>query len=58
MVKGNDDALRRVPSPMQAEALAATLHARGLRAGDVIAFQVPNWREAAVINLAAVIGRA
>ncbi|MFX8930154.1 AMP-binding protein, partial [Acinetobacter baumannii] len=24
--------------------------------GDVIAFQVPNWREAAVINLAAAIG--
>lgn len=39
----------------QAEALAAALQARGLRAGDVIAFQVPNWREAAVINLAAVI---
>lgn len=39
----------------QAEALAAALHARGLRAGDVIAFQVPNWREAAAINLAAVI---
>jgi acyl-CoA synthetase (AMP-forming)/AMP-acid ligase II len=40
----------------QAQALAAALHARGLGAGDVIAFQVPNWREAAVINLAAVIG--
>ncbi|WP_298285367.1 AMP-binding protein [Novosphingobium sp.] len=39
----------------QAEALAAALQARGLQAGDVIAFQVPNWREAAVINLAAVI---
>jgi acyl-CoA synthetase (AMP-forming)/AMP-acid ligase II len=40
----------------EAEALAAALQARGLVAGDVIAFQVPNWREAAVINLAAVIG--
>ncbi|MBA4355236.1 MAG: cyclohexanecarboxylate-CoA ligase, partial [Novosphingobium sp.] len=40
----------------QAQALAAALQARGLVAGDVIAFQVPNWREAAVINLAAVIG--
>jgi acyl-CoA synthetase (AMP-forming)/AMP-acid ligase II len=38
------------------QALAATLHARGLRPGDVIAFQVPNWREAAVINLAAAMG--
>lgn len=39
----------------EAEALAAELHARGLRPGDVIAFQVPNWREAAVINLAAAL---
>lgn len=38
-----------------AEALSATLHARGLRPGDVIAFQVPNWREAMVINLAAAL---
>ena len=36
-----------------ARGLAAALHARGLRPGDVVAFQVPNWREAAVINLAA-----
>lgn len=36
-----------------AEALAAAMHARGLRPGDVIAFQVPNWRETMVINLAA-----
>ncbi|WP_068071655.1 AMP-binding protein [Novosphingobium lentum] len=38
-----------------AQALAASLHRRGLRAGDVIAFQMPNWREAAVINLAAAL---
>lgn len=38
-----------------AEALSATLYARGLRPGDVVAFQVPNWREAAVINLAAAL---
>ena len=37
----------------EAEALSAALHGRGLRQGDVIAFQVPNWREAAVINLSA-----
>lgn len=36
-----------------AEALSAAMHRRGLRPGDVIAFQVPNWREAMVINLAA-----
>ena len=40
----------------EATALAAALAARGLRAGDVIAFQVPNWREAAAINLAAAQG--
>ncbi|MFA7585226.1 MAG: AMP-binding protein, partial [Novosphingobium sp.] len=34
-----------------AQALSAALHARGLKPGDVVAFQVPNWREAAVINL-------
>ncbi|MDE2596960.1 MAG: AMP-binding protein [Sphingomonadales bacterium] len=39
----------------EATALAAALHARGLRPGDVVAFQVPNWREAAAINLAAVM---
>ncbi|KRB85253.1 AMP-dependent synthetase [Sphingomonas sp. Root710] len=38
-----------------AEALSVALCARGLRPGDVIAFQVPNWREAAVINLAAAL---
>lgn len=38
-----------------ATALSAALHARGLRMGDVIAFQVPNWREAAVINLSAAL---
>jgi non-ribosomal peptide synthetase component E (peptide arylation enzyme) len=40
----------------EAEALAVALHARGLRPGEVIAFQVPNWREAAAINLAAAMG--
>ena len=38
-----------------AQKLAAALYGRGLRAGDVIAFQLPNWREAAVINLAAAL---
>lgn len=36
----------------QAESLAASLHERGLRPGDVAAFQLPNWAEAAVIDLA------
>ena len=46
--------LTRAELVADAQALAAALHARGLRPGDVLAFQVPNWREAAVINLAAV----
>jgi acyl-CoA synthetase (AMP-forming)/AMP-acid ligase II len=36
-----------------AEALAASLQQLGLRAGDVLSFQLPNWVEASVINLAA-----
>lgn len=39
-----------------AEALARSLIALGLQPGDVIAFQTPNWVEAAVINLAATLG--
>ena len=41
--------------PLLADArlLAGALQRRGLTAGDVISFQLPNWREAAVIDLAA-----
>lgn len=39
-----------------AEALAAALAGLGIRPGEVIAFQLPNWVEAAVINLAAALG--
>ena len=48
-----DTRMTRADLLADAEALAAAMHARGLRPGEVIAFQVPNWREAAVINLAA-----
>ena len=37
----------------EAQALAAGLQSRGLVRGDVVAFQLPNWREALVIDLAA-----
>ncbi len=47
--------LTRAELIADAEALAAGLHRRGLRSGDVVAFQIPNWREAAVINLAAAL---
>lgn len=36
----------------EAEALSVAMQDRGLRPGDVVAFQVPNWYEAMVINLA------
>lgn len=48
-----DSAMTREQLLAEAESLSAGLHARGLRPGDVVAFQVPNWSEAAVINLAA-----
>lgn len=48
-----DRAITRAELLADAAALSAALHARGLRPGDVVAFQVPNWAEAAVINLAA-----
>ena len=37
----------------EARLLAGALQRRGLVAGDAISFQLPNWREAAVIDLAA-----
>src|SRR4051812_18161020 len=36
-----------------ARSLAAALHARGVRAGDVVAFQLPNWVEAGITFWAA-----
>jgi len=39
----------------QANQLAAAFRAMGLQRGDVISFQLPNWIEAMVINLAACI---
>jgi acyl-CoA synthetase (AMP-forming)/AMP-acid ligase II len=39
-----------------AQALAASLRAMGIEPGEVVAFQTPNWAEAAVINLACALG--
>lgn len=39
-----------------AQRLAVALHRLGMRPGDVLSFQLPNWTEAAIINLAASIG--
>lgn len=51
----NDIAVTRAQAVEDARALAAALYARGLRPGDVVAFQVPNWREAMIVNLAAAL---
>src|SRR5690606_12674547 len=40
----------------QAHALAATLRQRGFKAGDVLSFQLPNWYETAILNVAASLG--
>lgn len=49
-----DDAGRHTYADLDAAArgLAGWLLARGLRPGDVVAFQLPNWHEAAAITLA------
>lgn len=39
-----------------AQLLATGLHELGLLPGDVVSFQLPNWTEAAVVNVAASIG--
>ncbi len=53
MFLGTDTVVSYSSILSDAEALAAALWDRGLRPGDSIAFQLPNWEEAAVINLAA-----
>lgn len=40
----------------EAEALVASLNRLGLRPGDVFSFMLPNWPEAAAINLAGAMG--
>ncbi|MDT0575984.1 AMP-binding protein [Croceicoccus sp. F390] len=40
----------------EAQALAAAMADTGLQPGDVVAFQLPNWHEAGVLNLACAIG--
>jgi non-ribosomal peptide synthetase component E (peptide arylation enzyme) len=50
-----DTCVTRAAVLADAEALSAALYERGLRQGEVVAFQLPNWREAAVLNLAAAL---
>lgn len=39
----------------QAEALASNLYAMGLREGDVVSFQLPNWTETVILDIACVL---
>jgi acyl-CoA synthetase (AMP-forming)/AMP-acid ligase II len=59
---GDDPVFLGEPEPItvssllaDATALAASLHRLGIRPGEAISFMIPNWPEAAVINLAAAL---
>jgi acyl-CoA synthetase (AMP-forming)/AMP-acid ligase II len=54
LIDGNRD-YRRGETLEQARRFGAALRRRGMRPGDVLAFQLPNWHEAIVIHLAAAI---
>ncbi|MGB0571867.1 MAG: AMP-binding protein [Alphaproteobacteria bacterium] len=47
-----DDAHTAADLDRQARALASALQRRGLSAGDVVSFELPNWPETVVIDLA------
>jgi acyl-CoA synthetase (AMP-forming)/AMP-acid ligase II len=49
----NDQPIRYGPIFAEAMKLAAALHNLGLKQGDVISFQLPNWRETLAIDIAA-----
>jgi len=51
----NGDSLTFGDAWREGRALAAALAARGLAKGDVISFQLPNWRESVAVDLAASI---
>jgi len=48
-----DTHVKRAALLRDAQALSVSLYDLGLRSGDVVSFQTPNWVEAAVINLSA-----
>ena len=52
-VADDEDNLAFGPLLAQSEALAVSLHEIGLRRRDVLSFQLPNWRETAILNVAA-----
>lgn len=52
-ISGDGDRLTYAALHASSEALAAGLLDLGLRAGDVVSFQLPNWIETAILNIAA-----
>ncbi|GJD52216.1 Medium-chain fatty-acid--CoA ligase [Methylobacterium crusticola] len=54
-VRAGDEALTYGEALARAERLAAGLWRLGLRPGDVVSFQLPNWLEAVVVDLAAAL---
>ncbi len=56
VIVGASPAMTSARAVTEAEALAAALGDLGLRAGDRVAFQLPNWEETAVISLALALG--
>jgi cyclohexanecarboxylate-CoA ligase len=54
LLEGDDVALSYATLAARVDALAAGLVQRGVAAGDAVAYQLPNWWEAAVTFLAAV----
>jgi non-ribosomal peptide synthetase component E (peptide arylation enzyme) len=52
-ISGDGDRLNYASLYTSSEALAAGLWEMGLRAGDVVSFQLPNWIETAILNIAA-----
>jgi acyl-CoA synthetase (AMP-forming)/AMP-acid ligase II len=53
MISDEDASLTYGRLLADAQSLAAALQQLGLHRGDVVSFQLPNWHEAAVVNLAA-----
>lgn len=56
VIAGCEPAMTASRAVVEAEALAAALGDLGLRPGDRIAFQLPNWEETVVIALALAMG--
>lgn len=55
-VKDDSGALDYATCLLRARHMAQGLHAIGIMAGDTVSFQLPNWTEAVILNLACALG--